>query len=89
MPASAPPRSGSWSELTERAKRGEFGPFTLAVAYGGLGEMDRGIALLHRAIDERDIFMPEIFFDPLLDPLRRDPRFREVEERMGVARASE
>jgi hypothetical protein len=76
-------------ELTERAKRGEFGAFTLAVAYGGLGETDRGFAALHRAIDERDIFMPEIFFDPLLDPLRRDPRFRKVEERMGVARAAE
>jgi TolB-like protein/Tfp pilus assembly protein PilF len=76
-------------EVAERAKRGEFGSFTLALAYGALGETDRGIALLHRAIDERDIFMPEIFFDPLLDPLRRDPRFREVEERMGVARRAE
>ncbi|HJR51141.1 MAG TPA: tetratricopeptide repeat protein, partial [Gemmatimonadales bacterium] len=80
---------GLMGELTERAKRGEFGSFTLAVAHGSLGAIDRGIALLHRAIDERDIFMPEIFFDPLLDPLRKDPRFREVEERMGVVRASE
>ena len=76
-------------ELTERAKRGEFGPFTLAVAYGALGETDRGIAALNQALDERDVFMPEIFFDPLLDPLRKDPRFRKVEERMGVARAGE
>ena len=75
-------------ELRERAKRGEFGAFTLAVAYAGLGETDRGIAELHRAIDERDNFMPEIFFDPLLDPLRKDPRFRKVEERMGVTPAA-
>ena len=75
-------------ELRERAKRGEFGAFTLATAYGGLGEIDRGIAELHRAIDERDNFMPEIFFDPLLDPLRKDPRFRKVEERMGVTPAA-
>jgi serine/threonine-protein kinase len=75
------------SELTERAERGEFGAFTLAIAYGALGETDRGIALLHQSIDERDAFMPEVFFDPLLDPLRKDPRFRKVEERMGVARA--
>jgi serine/threonine protein kinase/tetratricopeptide (TPR) repeat protein len=75
-------------ELTKRAKRGEFGPFTLAVAYIGLGENDRAIAALHQAIDERDIFMPEIFFDPLLDPIRKDPRFRKVEERMGVAQAA-
>jgi serine/threonine-protein kinase len=76
-------------ELTERAKRGEFGAFTLAVAYGGLGETDRAMTALHQAIEERDIFMPEVFFDPLLDPLRKDPRFRDVEERMGVARAAE
>jgi serine/threonine-protein kinase len=74
-------------ELTERAKRGEFGSFTLAMAYTGLGETDRAIATLHQAIEERDIFMPEVFFDPLLDPLRSDPRFRKVEERMGVRRA--
>ncbi|HUQ14490.1 MAG TPA: protein kinase [Gemmatimonadales bacterium] len=72
-------------ELTERAKRGEFGAFTLAMAYTGLGETDRAIAALHQAIDERDIFMPEVFFDPLLDPLRGDPRFRRIVERMGLA----
>jgi eukaryotic-like serine/threonine-protein kinase len=77
------------NELTRRAKRGEFGSFTLAVAYGALGEIDRGITLLHRAIAERDIFMPEIFFDPMLDPLRKDPRFREVEEQMGVRPAAD
>jgi hypothetical protein len=71
--------------LVERSKRGEFGPFTLAVAYIGLGETDRAIEALHRAIDERDIFMPEIFFDPLLDPLRGDPRFARVVQRMGLA----
>jgi tetratricopeptide (TPR) repeat protein len=75
-------------ELRARAKRGEFGAFTLATAYGGLGEIDRGIAELHRAIDERDNFMPEIFFDPLLDPLRKEPQFRDVEERMGVTPAA-
>ena len=71
-------------ELTEREKLGEFGPFTLAMAYTGLGQTDRAIAALHQAIDERDIFMPEVFFDPLLHPLRKDPRFRRVEERMGL-----
>jgi serine/threonine-protein kinase len=76
-------------ELVARARRGEFGAFTLAVAYGSLGDTGRGIALLHQAIDERDIFMPEVFFDPLLDPLRKDPRFRKVEELMGVARSGE
>jgi hypothetical protein len=30
--------------------------------------------------------MPEIFFDPLLHPLREDPGFQQVLERMGLAR---
>jgi TolB-like protein/Tfp pilus assembly protein PilF/tRNA A-37 threonylcarbamoyl transferase component Bud32 len=71
-------------ELTERSKRGEFGPFALAIAYTGLGETGRAIEALHRAIDQRDIFLPEVFFDPMLHPLRADPQFRRVEERMGL-----
>jgi hypothetical protein len=43
---------------------------------------------LNLGIDQRDIFMPENFFDPLLDPLRRDPRLERIAERMGLARPS-
>lgn len=71
-------------ELTERAERGEFSALALAIACTGLGETRRAIEALHRAIDQRDIFLPEVFFDPLLHPLRRDPRFRRVEERLGL-----
>jgi serine/threonine-protein kinase len=70
--------------LIEGEKRGKFGPFALAIAYTGLGDNDRAIAAMNRAIDQRDIFLPEVFFDPVLDPLRPDPRFRGVEARMGL-----
>ena len=73
-------------ELTERAKKGEFGAFALAIAYTGLGDPGRAIEELHRGIDQRDVFLPEVFFDPVLHPLRADPRFRAVEERMGLPR---
>jgi adenylate cyclase len=71
-------------ELRRRLARGQVGPFALALAYTGLGDRTRAFEYLHRAIDARDIFMPEDFFDPLLDPLRRDPRFARVVERMGL-----
>ena len=74
------------AELEEGVRQGNFGPFALAVAYAGLGNHDQAIAELHRAIDQRDIFLPEVFFDPVLHPLRGDPRFRGVEERMGLGR---
>jgi serine/threonine-protein kinase len=75
-------------ELIERTRRAEVGPFALAIAYTGLGQTGRAIEALHQAIDQRDIFLPEDFFDPLLDPLRRDPRFGRVVERMGLAQPS-
>jgi len=75
------------AELARRLTRGQVGPFALALAYAGQGDLTRAFAHLNRAIDERDAFLPEDFFDPLLDPLRRDPRFAGVEARMrGSAR---
>ena len=68
--------------LTRRLTEGRVGPFALALAYAGQGDLTRGFAHLVRAIDEHDMFLPEDFFDPLLDPLRRDPRFASIEARM-------
>jgi hypothetical protein len=41
---------------------------------------------LNRGIDQHEIYIPENFFDPLLDPLRKDPRFNEVLTGMDLAR---
>jgi len=70
--------------LEERSKREYVAPWTFAVAYTGLGDKTRAIAWLNKGIDERDMIMAENLFDPILDPLRRDPRFAEVERRMGL-----
>jgi serine/threonine-protein kinase len=72
-------------ELRRRSATEFVPPFAIAVAYGGLGDATRGMEWLNRGIDQRDIFIPENFFDPLLDPLRRDPRFARVRTRMGLA----
>jgi len=73
-------------DLQERRAEGAIGPYALSLAYVGLGDLDRAFELLDQAIDERDMFLPEDFYEPLLDPLRADPRFAQVDERMGIAR---
>jgi len=71
-------------DLKRRSARELVPPFAIAVAYGGLGDATRGIEWLNRGIDQRDIYIPENFFEPLLDPLRRDSSFERVSDRMGV-----
>ena len=72
------------AELQRRLANGSSGPFPIALAYTGLGETTRALEYLNRAIDVHDIFLPEDFFDPQLDLLRGDPRFRKIEERMQI-----
>ena len=72
-------------DMQERSKREYAPPFGFALAYTGLGDRAQAIAWLDRGIDEHDGLMPENFFDPLFEPLRKDPRFTEVERRMGLA----
>jgi TolB-like protein/Tfp pilus assembly protein PilF len=72
------------AQLEAGLAKGSVGPYALALAYTGLGETTRALMYLNRAIDVHDAFLPEDFFDPLLDGLRRDPRFKRVEARMGL-----
>ncbi len=74
------------NDLKRRSGRELLPPVSIAIAYAGLGDATRGLEWLNRGIDERDIYIPENFFDPLLDPLRKDPRFEQVLKRMGLAR---
>ncbi|HEY7635619.1 MAG TPA: tetratricopeptide repeat protein, partial [Gemmatimonadales bacterium] len=74
------------SDLKARLGRELVPPVSIAVGYAGVGDATRGIEWLNRGIDEHDIYIPENFYQPLLDPLRKDPRFEQVMKRMGLAR---
>jgi eukaryotic-like serine/threonine-protein kinase len=74
------------NDLKRRSTRELVPPFFIAEAYAGLGDVTQGIEWLNRGIDEKDIYIPENFFEPLLDPLRKDPRFARVSIRMGLER---
>jgi serine/threonine-protein kinase len=77
---------GVIDDLRKRSSTEYVPPFAFAYVYAGLGDVTKGVDWLLKGVGQKDIFMPENFFDPLLDPLRKDPRFGEVEKKMGVSR---
>jgi TolB-like protein/Tfp pilus assembly protein PilF len=59
-------------------------PFGLIWAYAGLGDNDRAFQLLEREYNEGADRIVWLNVDPLLDPLRSDPRFQDLVRRAGL-----
>lgn len=59
-------------------------PITIAAIHAGLGDLDSAIAVLERAIDERDPSIRGLAADPILVPLYGDSRFTTLCGRIGV-----
>jgi TolB-like protein/DNA-binding SARP family transcriptional activator len=57
--------------------------FEVVLVYAGLGDFDRAFAWLDRSIDDPPIYFT-IIDEPLLEELRRDPRFERFRERLGI-----
>ena len=57
--------------------------FNLATMYSQLGEKDKAFEALNDAYDNREWRLTRIKVDPLLDPLRDDPRFSELLKKVG------
>ena len=57
--------------------------YNFAVVALGLGERDRALGWLEKALDERSSQMCFLRVEPLWDSLRPDPRFREVLKQVG------
>jgi TolB-like protein/DNA-binding winged helix-turn-helix (wHTH) protein/Flp pilus assembly protein TadD len=54
----------------------------IALIYVGLGDLDQAMSWLNKAYDAR--FNPSVLVRPGFDPLRSDPRFRELRLRIGL-----
>lgn len=75
-------------ELLERLRRmsqlGYVPPYYLATVCVGLGRADESIEFLERAVECRDGWLTWLGVEPRFDPLRRDPRFRDILRRIGL-----
>ena len=68
----------------EAEERGFVPPFGIIWAYAGLGDEEQAFAWLERSYRERRDRMVWLNVDPLLDPLRSDPRFHDLVRRVGL-----
>jgi serine/threonine-protein kinase len=71
-------------ELQELAKTTFVPLFCSALVYEGLGETDLAIESSQKACENRDSILIYMKVWPQLDKLRDDPRFHEVERRVGL-----
>jgi serine/threonine protein kinase/tetratricopeptide (TPR) repeat protein len=70
-------------ELQGLAQHSYFSQVHLAVVYDGLGEKDLEVEALQRAYENRDPFLIYIR-NYLFDNVRSDPRFQDLERKVGV-----
>jgi len=71
-------------QVLNRSKK-EYTAFSvIALPYIGLGRKDEAFRLLGRAADEYETALNDIDVDPLFDPLRNDPRFAKLRQRIGL-----
>lgn len=71
------------TELQERAKNEYVSSYLMAEIYIALGEKESAFKLLDKAYGERSIDLVLARVDPSLDPLRDDPRFKELLKKVG------
>ena len=69
-------------ELESRSKQHYVPPFGVALIYIGLGQRNEALQWLNRAYDDHSTSMVYAKVDPILDPVRSDPRFSELLSRM-------
>jgi len=64
---------------------GHMVPFICAGAYAALGRTETALDLLYQAYREREPHLIYVNVEPRMDPLRDEPRFRQLVIRMGLS----
>jgi TolB-like protein/Flp pilus assembly protein TadD len=75
-------------ELKKRSAERYVSPYFLALVYAGLSDADRALASLEAAYQERHPYLTLLRVEPVFDRLRSDPRFLELQKRIGLTESA-
>jgi Flp pilus assembly protein TadD len=70
--------------LISLSKKRYIAPAYMAIPCIGLGQKDQAFDWLEKAYDDRSDWMVLLQTDPVFDPIRSDPRFRNLLHKVGV-----
>jgi tetratricopeptide (TPR) repeat protein len=73
-------------ELYRLSKPRDPSAYLIAMVYVGLGDKNRAFEWLQKAADARAWELPALKADTMFDPLRSDPRFLPLLDRLGLPR---
>jgi DNA-binding winged helix-turn-helix (wHTH) protein/TolB-like protein len=71
-------------KLAERAKRVYVSPYEAAVIQAGLGQKDKALSSLEKAYADHSLWPTLLRFDPRLDDIRAEPRFKDLLQHIGL-----
>lgn len=71
-------------QIQERSRHRYVAPVFFAAVYAELGDKDKALAWLEKALEERSGWMVHLKVDPRFDRLRSDSRFADVIGRVGL-----
>jgi len=60
-------------------------PYLISLVWLGIGDLDQTFAWLEKAYQEKSTFLVSIPTEPKWQPVRNDPRFQSVLERIGFS----
>jgi len=72
------------AQLHERAKRRDVPTLHAAYVQIGLGNLEQAFELMEKSYRERAGLLVFLKVEPIFDPLRSDPRFTDLLERLGL-----
>lgn len=71
-------------QLEDHIQRDAIGSYEIALIYAGLGNKEKAFDWLEKSLAQKDKGLVYLKVDPCLDPLRSDPRFNNLVQRVGL-----
>jgi len=78
----------TFAKLDQLSRKKYVAPYWMALAWTGLADHDKAMTFLNEAYRIRSSNLASIQSDPLFDPMRADPRFLELLQKMGLPASS-